>query len=77
MVRCAFCLAPAQIDETKSVQVDAPAGSVLYFPALLLHRSSPNTSERQRRALLLSYQPAGRERQETLPWRPELVHNLP
>jgi len=72
-----FLADPAQIDETKSVQVEAPAGSVLFFPALLLHRSSPNTSERQRRALLLSYQPAGRERQERLPWRPELVHNLP
>jgi ectoine hydroxylase len=68
---------PACIDESKSVAVEAPAGSVFFFPALLLHRSSPNTSERQRRALLLSYQPAGRARQETLPWRPELVHDLP
>ena len=72
-----FLADPARIDETKSVQLEAPAGAVLFFPALLLHRSSPNTSERQRRALLLSYQPAGRERQETLPWHPELVHNLP
>ncbi|HME72975.1 MAG TPA: phytanoyl-CoA dioxygenase family protein [Myxococcota bacterium] len=72
-----FLADPTQIDETKSVEVVAPAGSALFFPALLLHRSSPNTSERHRRALLLSYQPAGRERQETLPWHPELVHNLP
>jgi ectoine hydroxylase len=72
-----FLADPRQIDETHSVQLEAPAGSVLFFPALLLHCSSPNTSERQRRALLLSYQPAGRPRQETLPWRPELVHQLP
>jgi len=72
-----FLADAARIDETRSVQVEARAGSVLFFPALLLHRSSPNASERERRALLLSYQPAGRERQETLPWHPELVHNLP
>jgi ectoine hydroxylase-related dioxygenase (phytanoyl-CoA dioxygenase family) len=72
-----FLADPARIDETQSVQVEARAGAVLFFPALLLHRSSTNTSERHRRALLLSYQPAGRARQETLPWHPELVHNLP
>jgi ectoine hydroxylase len=72
-----FLADPSEIDETQSVQLEAAAGSVLFFPALLLHRSAPNTSERQRRALLLSYQPAGRPRQETLPWHPELVHNLP
>ncbi len=62
-----FLADPTQIDEKKSVELAAEAGSVLFFPALLLHRSSPNNSERPRRALLLSYQPAGRERQETLP----------
>jgi ectoine hydroxylase len=72
-----FLADPRLIDEQKSVQVQAPAGAVLFFPALLLHCSAPNTSERQRRALLLSYQPAGRPRQETLPWRPERVHDLP
>ena len=72
-----FLADPAWIDEAQSVLVEAPAGAVLFFPALLLHRSSPNTSERHRRALLLSYQPAGRERQEKLPWHPELVENLP
>jgi ectoine hydroxylase len=72
-----FLADPGLIDEEKSVQVEAPAGAALFFPALLLHCSSPNTSERQRRALLLSYQPAGRPRQETLPWHPELVHELP
>ena len=57
--------------------VEAPAGSLLFFGSLLLHRSTPNTSERPRRALLLSFQPAGRPRQEALPFRPHLVQELP
>lgn len=72
-----FTADPSRIDESREVLLEAPAGSLLFFPALLLHRSSPNTSERQRRALLLSFQPAGRPRQETLPWRPETVEELP
>lgn len=72
-----FTADPAQIDASREVLVEAPAGSLLFFPSLLLHRSSPNASERQRRALLLSFQPAGRPRQELLPWRPERVEELP
>ena len=72
-----FTADPARIDGSREVLVEAPAGSLLFFPALLLHRSSPNTSERQRRAILLSFQPAGRPRHETLPWRPERVDELP
>ena len=51
---------PARIDASKEVVVEAHAGDVLLFGALLLHRSSANTSDRPRRALLPSYQPAGR-----------------
>jgi ectoine hydroxylase-related dioxygenase (phytanoyl-CoA dioxygenase family) len=72
-----FTADPARIDETREVMLEAPAGSLLFFPALLLHRSAPNTSEHQRRAILLSFQPPGRPRQEALPWRPELVRQLP
>jgi Phytanoyl-CoA dioxygenase (PhyH) len=72
-----FTADPAQIDEAREVLVEAPAGSILFFPSLLLHRSSANTSEHQRRAILLSFQPPGRPRHETLPWRPELVRELP
>ncbi len=66
-----------KIDESREVLIEAPAGSVLFFPALLLHRSQPNLSDRQRRAILLSFQPVGRPRQEALPYRPSLVHELP
>jgi ectoine hydroxylase len=72
-----FLADPARIDARGEVLVEAQAGSLLLFPALLLHRSTPNTSERQRRALLLSFQPAGRPRHETLAWRPERVRELP
>jgi ectoine hydroxylase-related dioxygenase (phytanoyl-CoA dioxygenase family) len=35
------------------------AGSVVMFGSFLVHRSEPNRSARQRRALLFSYQPHG------------------
>jgi len=72
-----FLADAARIDASQEELVPAPAGSVLFFPSLLLHRSSPNTSADQRRAILLSFQPAGRPRQEDLPWNPERVHELP
>jgi ectoine hydroxylase len=40
--------------------LEVPAGSVVFFGSLLVHRSTPNRSGRDRRALLYSYQPAGR-----------------
>jgi len=47
-------------DESQLVAVEVPAGSVVMFGSLLVHRSLPNLSEQDRRALLYSYQPAGR-----------------
>ena len=47
------------------------------FPSLLVHRSTANTSDRQRRAILLSFQPAGRPRQRDLEWQPQRVEELP
>ena len=35
-------------------------GSVVYFGSLLVHASTPNRTGHDRRALLYSYQPAGR-----------------
>lgn len=39
--------------------LEVPAGTVAFFGAFLVHRSLPNTTESDRRALLYSYQPAG------------------
>jgi ectoine hydroxylase len=72
-----FLADPARIDTAGEVAVEAAAGSILFLPSLLLHRSSANRSDRQRRAILLSFQPAGRPRQVELTWRPERVRELP
>ena len=50
---------PTKYDETKLVPLELEAGSVAYFGAFLVHRSLPNKSNEDRRALLYSYQPAG------------------
>jgi hypothetical protein len=41
------------------VPVVVPAGSVVLFGAYLAHATGPNRTDRDRRALLYSYQPAG------------------
>jgi ectoine hydroxylase len=68
---------PSAIDSSREVVVEVPAGSVLWFGAFLVHRSSPNTSGRHRRALLPSWQPAGRPRLHSVPYRPERAAELP
>jgi ectoine hydroxylase-related dioxygenase (phytanoyl-CoA dioxygenase family) len=56
-----FLADPVRIDSAREALIEVEAGSVLFFPALLLHRSTPNASDRPRRAILLSFQPwAGR-----------------
>lgn len=51
---------PPRADEADPVTVEAPAGSVITFPTLMLHSSGANRSERDRRALFYLFQPAGR-----------------
>jgi ectoine hydroxylase len=46
-------------DMNRLVAVEAKAGSVLFFGSFLVHRSLPNRSAADRRAILYSYQPAG------------------
>ncbi len=46
-------------DMDRLVPLEAPAGTVAFFGAFLVHRSLPNRSNGDRRALLYSYQPAG------------------
>jgi phytanoyl-CoA hydroxylase len=41
------------------VPLELGAGAVVFFGPFLVHRSAPNRSERERRALLWSYQPPG------------------
>ena len=50
---------PAKFDERRLVPLEVTAGSIAFFGALLVHKSLPNTSDDDRRALLYSYQPGG------------------
>jgi ectoine hydroxylase len=46
--------------DTEVVPLELDAGSVVMFGPFLVHQSLPNHSDQPRRALLFSYQPAGR-----------------
>jgi ectoine hydroxylase len=72
-----FLADPARIDASRERAVELAAGGLLLFSSFLLHRSTPNRSSAQRRAMLLSFQPAGRPRQTALAWQPERVNELP
>lgn len=45
--------------DVEPVPVEVAAGSTVSFGSLLVHQSTANTSDLDRRALLFSYQPAG------------------
>jgi phytanoyl-CoA hydroxylase len=45
-------------DDADGIIVSVPRGSVLLFSSLMLHRSGPNTSDRNRRAWIIQYCPA-------------------
>jgi hypothetical protein len=51
---------PERFDLGRLIALEVPAGSVAMFGAFLVHRSLPNRSGEDRRALLYSYQPTGR-----------------
>lgn len=50
---------PAATEGRATVPIEVEAGAVVFFGPFLVHRSKPNTSEKDRRALLFSYQPEG------------------
>ena len=49
---------PRSFDASLAVPAEMPAGSLLFFSPHVVHGSEPNRSERPRRALLFTYQPA-------------------
>jgi hypothetical protein len=63
----------AQIATDAAVVAEVPAGGVLVFGPFLLHRSGANTTSRDRRVLLLTYQPAGRPRLAEFDYEPALL----
>jgi ectoine hydroxylase-related dioxygenase (phytanoyl-CoA dioxygenase family) len=54
-----FYTNPALFDESDQVPMIVPAGSLVFFNPHAVHGSFPNDSDRPRRALVLTYQPAG------------------
>jgi len=54
-------------DLTRLVPLEVPAGTAVYFNSFLVHRSLPNLSDKDRRALLYSYQPAGNPHAREIP----------
>jgi len=50
---------PTYVEGHTPVALEVPAGSVVWFGALLVHKSEPNRSAKDRRTLLYSYQPSG------------------
>jgi len=50
---------PLQYDRSRLLPLEVPSGSVVFFGPFLVHRSLPNRSDADRRALLYSYQPLG------------------
>jgi hypothetical protein len=50
---------PRHFDESREVPIEVPEGSLVFFDAHTVHGSRPNVSGRRRRAMVLTYQPAG------------------
>jgi ectoine hydroxylase-related dioxygenase (phytanoyl-CoA dioxygenase family) len=50
---------PDAFDLADQVPAEAPAGSLVFFSPHTVHGSEPNRSDRERRALVVTYQPAG------------------
>jgi hypothetical protein len=61
---------PAQLEAQPPVPIEAPAGSVIFFDGYVVHGSRSNSSEGSRRALVITYQPAGLPRWKTPGVRP-------
>lgn len=56
-----FEMPPTSVPDEALVALEVPAGTIVFFGSLLVHRSAPNHSGGDRRTLLYSYQPAGRD----------------
>jgi ectoine hydroxylase-related dioxygenase (phytanoyl-CoA dioxygenase family) len=63
---------PTKLEAVVPVPVEAPAGSVIHFDGYIVHGSRSNRSPASRRALVLTYQPAGLPR-----WRAPRIRSVP
>jgi ectoine hydroxylase-related dioxygenase (phytanoyl-CoA dioxygenase family) len=51
-----------QVEGGERIPIEAPAGSVIYFHGDVVHGSRTNRTLESRRAMVLTYQPAGHPR---------------
>lgn len=58
---------PPHAGDAEPVLVQAPAGTVVFFHSLVLHRSDPNRSDRDRRAVFYLFGPASAPTSRRLP----------
>jgi hypothetical protein len=54
-----FFTDPSCFDASAEVAMEVPAGSAIFFDAHAIHGSGPNRSDQPRRAIVITYQPAG------------------
>lgn len=54
-----FFTSPEFIDKSREVLFEVPAGSLVFFDPHIIHGSEPNRSDKPRRAIVMTYQPAG------------------
>lgn len=54
-----FFTDPGCFNEADEVLMEAPAGSLVFFDPHSIHGSAPNASDLPRRAIVMTYQPAG------------------
>ncbi len=54
-----FFTDPNCFNESDRVMMEVPAGSLVFFDPHSIHGSYPNHSDRPRRAIIMTYQPAG------------------
>ncbi|RYG41088.1 phytanoyl-CoA dioxygenase family protein [bacterium] len=60
-------------DPDQGIAAPVPAGTIIAFNSLTLHKSGPNTSKGERKALVLQYCAAGLKRAETGEAIPDLI----
>ena len=54
-----FFTDPKKFSESDQVSLEVPAGSLVFFSQHSIHGSMPNNSDEPRRAIIMTYQPAG------------------
>lgn len=63
-----------QIDPSRAEPIEAPAGSAIFFHGDVVHGSQGNRTQSSRRAVVLTYQPAGHPRWNRPDRRPVRLH---